>query len=1223
VENAINDTAGEFPEVPGVPECLRKWTDSEGFKDVLAHLQSGGADAAPSERVVTSFIEQSEFYFDPDSERAVVAEAIVATYFRRLLDHLYDTERFQILGRQNEAILQELRTPRSRAETAEPPALSANDEDFVEPEFAGLHAKIDAARELLKEGRLAAAKQVLEAIRDSAYIAGSSPRVRFRVLTNLGNCALEENDYEGAFRGFQLALEQMPESLKALANAAVGNLVTSRFDDALELADRALERDPRNGHAAAVRVQALHQLGRNDDVDRFLENNKWVQTHSESALSCASVLADRGQNQRARALIERKVTISPDDAVAHHMLGSVIVEPVQARLRKTVPFAWALREQDRGDLEAAHGALSRAVELTEGKERDSFLAAVLISRAAVSAFLGREENALADCEQAQSLAKDEPGLLRNLGILLFQREQPREALGLFLRIPDWQRDPDLVVHVARAAADAGEIGDALEYLRGLRERLPADDPIQVRIAETLLFLPEDRRDAAEPLVQAVLADLEARLPEHPEALRVRALFARQADALDLALGLLQKALALSDRDSHHRVRLALSEVFAQQGRPGEAADAIAELVTPDRDHPFLRRYAIHLFNAGRFGEALELSQDARGDGPALPVVTEIEATIRAYIGDVREAIRLRGLLGENDIEPVEQRLHAAALHISIGELDEARTIAGAIDPEAVDDAQTLMKIAFLRSTLEMDDVVSLAYRALRLEFGDPNVQLGYFWLFIREERRDREAFRGRETVAVGCTVHLRSEREAKSVTILDGDPGSIDTWEISPEDDVARLLVGKRVGERAVLRKAEYETLEYEIEAIETKYVRGFREVQANFTSRFPNHNGLFRVAIGEGDFSPIFRMLAQREADVARIRAHYRSQPVTIGGLSHLVGRNTLDTLEFLSLDENAPLIASSGRLEELQAEAGELKEARALVVDLTGAATIIRLGLLEAVKSRFGAIYSHPAAVRELMEVRENLRSGERTTTWSHGGQYFYREIGEDELSEGEGRLQEMIDFLAKEAELTPAIAALGLGRAKCDELMTVFGQEGAMAALVAHEVGAPLCSADLRLRQAGRQILGAQTASVQVLLFDLVVSGRIATEDYREALFTLTDWNFSWLAITAEDLLWLFEKERYEASPRVNKALRNLAGPNRTLGELIAAFTEIIRSLAMEGTLDAALLLMLDGMLEVLTQGFDPRVALQAFKNSLRNRLRLLPFHLERVIGSVELWERHRFR
>ena len=109
-------------------------------------------------------------------------------------------------------------------------------------------------------------------------------------------------------------------------------------------------------------------------------------------------------------------------------------------------------------------------------------------------------------------------------------------------------------------------------------------------------------------------------------------------------------------------------------------------------------------------------------------------------------------------------------------------------------------------------------------------------------------------VGPGCAVRLKGESSEQWWQILDDGEESRGPHELPSNHELAQQLIGRRVGDTIVLRK-DLEDLSYEVEVIQSKFVRAFQETSEEFSTRFPGHTGLSRVRVEDSDFTKIFQM--------------------------------------------------------------------------------------------------------------------------------------------------------------------------------------------------------------------------------------------------------------------------------------------------------------------------------------------------------------------------------
>ena len=114
--------------------------------------------------------------------------------------------------------------------------------------------------------------------------------------------------------------------------------------------------------------------------------------------------------------------------------------------------------------------------------------------------------------------------------------------------------------------------------------------------------------------------------------------------------------ALAQGGKHGPIALTLANLHLQTGEPREAVPLYEATVDPSVDCPPTRDYLISLLNAGYWEKAHTLAQALRRNGPAIPVVSAVEARVAEYVGDLDRAHQLYSQLSELEPENAEASL---------------------------------------------------------------------------------------------------------------------------------------------------------------------------------------------------------------------------------------------------------------------------------------------------------------------------------------------------------------------------------------------------------------------------------------------------------------------------------------------------------------------------------------------------------------------------------------
>jgi len=682
---------------------------------------------------------------------------------------------------------------------------------------------------------------------------------------------------------------------------------------------------------------------------------------------------------------------------------------------------------------------------------------------------------------------------------------------------------------------------------------------------------------------------------------------------------LQEGLAYAGGHARSRIALTLADLFYSIGRYAEAAEVYSTIVDKKADNPILRTYLVSLFNSGSYRETFLLAQTIRGCREAIPVVTEIEALVLEYIGDLERARELRLQLSRVEPNNIVHRIRVALLDLRRGDPEAARaTLSNIPLNEIKENAQALIQVAQARALLGMPDVLSLAYRARRLDFGNPDMHLAYIGLFLKREEADRRLLEPAE-VGIDCTIRLTHDGETKVFTILNEDSIDRERGELASVDPLATKLIGLRKGDRLVLKEGPLEQLSYEIADIQSKYVFAFQATLNGFTTWFPDHPALHRVEL-KGDPSKVRTLIDVRHERATQAMALYRERPLTLGALARLLGNPLIEVWAGMISQSGGLVIASSGTPEDATKELYLLSRSKSLVLDLTALLTLGYLDLLDRLPRRFEHIFVAQSVVDEINDTFTRRFSGPKPamTVWKEGDHYVRQEISPESLEQGRNFLNRIQTFVESASEVLPVTGALDLGRAKFEEFKELLGDGAIASILVAKEKKAPLYSDDLVLRVIARNDWQIEGVWSQSVLLKLRECGVLTDEDYYDAIKRLALANYRFVSIDAEGLKRILEQNGMRTTDEVTRIFKLLHGPDCGEESAIGVMTDLIRRVWLQSLLYHQKLWTLDLALEAVTTGRVGTEVIAKLKAALRTRFWLMPAALQTVSQGIDLWQ-----
>jgi tetratricopeptide (TPR) repeat protein len=1013
-------------------------------------------------------------------------------------------------------------------------------------------ARIDQARGLIEEGKAATAKKMLNKLAEELEGQEVSAALRFRLTTSIGASCLYLDENEEAARYCELALTFAPDNPKALANAGLAALVRGRYEQAIELAERALVTQPEQSTALSVLLQASARLQQFDELDESII--QVTQRHVESRRALATIHTERGEYKEAERLHRLNLESAEAEPQDFALLAQVIAVSTQDKLRRTQPLPWKIPAEDRQRLDEAEELLTRAVDAWALDENHARFHSALVLRASVRGMLGRADLALSDCQTVLKENPRHPQALSNGGLAALQNQDYSEAIKLFEQvIPGPLLEEDVKIPLAAAYLQCRRDKDALKLLAGdpkPGEPIPSQVEKLVLIAQASYALSEHAR--VEEAINRLLAIGE----DAPIVLEAVALIKRTQGQRDEAKRHLQKALANAEGGLKEYIALNLADLHYSMGDFGNAVPLYELAVDPTHDIPPTRRYLVSLLNSGNWRKAYDLARGIRGDGVAIPVISAVEARVAEYIGDLERARLLYAELAEIEPTNAEHLLRAAAIDARRGRLQEAATELEASIDRFWDDPQALIGIAQILTWAgrPMSEVLRLAYRARRLGLDYPNIHLAYILMFLKADD-DSELFKLQE-VTVGTAVRLVAEGKSKWFTILEDEPVDRGRGEIISTDALAQKLLGRKQGDLVTIMESPYEKLSYEIAEVQSNYVRAFQETLENFGTLFPDyHPGLYRITVPVGDPTKLFVVLERLFQKMGLVHEAYLKIGMPLGQFSKLVGKSLIKVWSGLIGDSKFKAAAGS---EEEQAQYKRLvSSATEITVELTALLTLGYLECLEVLPTRFERVFVAQALLDELTEDihQEQLFGRGYGFLGRKGAQYIVEDVPPKVVERRIGFLDKIRSFVQDHCIIVPVDLALDLGQAKFENLESLLGQEQAASILVAKQMGTVLYSDDIMLRVLASNGFSVNGVWTQSVLQDSCDRGLLKADKYYDAITGLVGANYYYVSLNAATLIYTLQKQQWQVS-KVAKVFERLAGPDTSEVSAIKVLADCVR-------------------------------------------------------------------
>jgi tetratricopeptide (TPR) repeat protein len=1074
--------------------------------------------------------------------------------------------------------------------------------------------QLDLIRQLVDRRQGRAALQLLADLQPKVDRGALSTLVRARFFINKGVCHLVCDEQQLAVQEFERARVLDPMNPKALINLAQVALLRKNYDQALELANRVLEFSPKDVNTFSVQLACLHQLARKDELDTLIASNRWLLEEQSCLYTIAYIAFDEHRFDEAEHYLRRHNEKDSKYAEAWNLLGSAILVPAQQQIQDRAAAPNLVPAELRPRLEEAEECFSRAEQLLTSCDSRRELARTYANRGVSRMFLSKFDDGRRDFERALDIDPSSDEVRRNLGSLFLYAGKAEEAIRVFEQVSNQQVRESLTLQLAAAYLDSDRPAEARRTVEtALQSGVPRDAVLLI----DLFLIACHRLREIEP-AEARIEQLEAAAIEVPDANRVLGQHWFRLGETPKAVAAIRRAIDIAPETRKPRYRLILAEMHYRLMRYADAADEYERVpVVVDRSDD-TRRYVAALYAAGRFAKALQWTRAVRGQLPAVPDFSEIEALVVERSGDLKAANVLRQALLADEVAASRQRLKIGANLIRLGQNAAARPLIEKVTlGEIENDAELLLEAARLRTILEMPDALKFAYRLLRLEFSNPETHLFYTSTFFRREKVDEALFHP-TAIELDCTVLLRHGNETQRYTIIEGE-GDTATNHISSSHPLAVILLGRTVGEKFRYPTNSPAEAEYEIQQVQSKYVFAFQDCLSHFNERFPAHEGLSRMEINPADPTNIVMMLESQRARSEKIFEMYCAGSLPACTIARLLGRSDVDLFRRLVSESSIRVLSSSASGAELQQELQRLRTATTVLVESSALVTLETLGLLPKLNERFTSVRVTQQTLDAIAETVLNINPEKRTGHISSDtpGHIQLIEHTATEMNAEKEFYQRIEQFLRSSVQVIAPDVGPALGEYERMDVRTTLGAAAASTVAAARGAGILVYSDDLALRLVARNGQKVGSFWTQTLLQDFREKGLMSPDEYHRAVAQLIESGFHFVSVNSADLVWAIRETSWTPSLRVSKIVATLAGPDCSLNDAVNVALEVLHELWDDPVPRATKLAFLDMIIQVLVTGRNGTAVLTALSSRNAARSLIWTSATNEIQQSIRLW------
>lgn len=980
-----------------------------------------------------------------------------------------------------------------------------------------LNRRIDAARDQLVAGKMSTARELLVRIQEETRGRELSDEIQQRIFTNLACCELQLGNRLEAAELFETAHKLRPTDPKAQANRALALRLRGDEVGAKRLIELVLAAHP--NHRASVSVLA-------DLLEREGDRNAAIRTlaaASAEGVDLKERLAELylHNDQPERALEVLPQSVMPLGASSIVLRSEIELRIAERYLKGENPLPWQFPQELRDRLDAAGRALGPVIERGRGEWPALHKAACTI-RGYLRAFLFRHREACDDLATVAAEADVDTNVLVNLALFRIVDNQPADALAVAERAIQQDDEAQTWLILADAAGFAGNWERSLTAAQEAARRAgPSHDKERAcsAIAEALRRL--HRLDEAIGVLEKGLSEA----PGSDELLSTRAVVLLDRGDVDEAVAVSRDAIAHATGGRRYLAMIRAADLAFRVRRYADAAALYRGVVNPSIVTETLQRFVISLYETDALDEALGITRSARAGRTPIETISEVEGAILERLGELEEAARLYEDMAAAEVRPVRALERLAVVYYRLGRSDDVKRVVEQLLARAQEDAHVLMMVAHLLVTAgEVIRALPIAYRALGLGQKRPDIHLAYVGVVHAIPDVQVVEFTP-EVAGIDTLVSIDIDDEVATYVIVADDAPHYWPDEISAGTSVAKALVGKRVGDAIPLPPTPLGPRTGTIRAVQHKYVARFQGVLNEFNRRFPEADGLWRFK-AEDVLANVKSLLDARAERIKMAVAAYESRQVTVGLLAQMVQRSSLQTWRTLLGNSEFRPFVRPGHHEALLASIEALKASDAVTLDLTAAATLFSIDLLEHVVQYHRKVcvpQSVIDAVSEDIDEHKMMDAGRPTlVTFKRGEQYYREEITPEQA-------REQVEALEKFRDQLRTLWILARPRSSpiygSPEVAKVLRPEFADAVAIARESGSVLVSDDLLLKELAANEWGVKGVASFDLLAYAVTQEQASSEVLEAATIRMVRWKCRVIPIRVATILVALQRSGYD--------------------------------------------------------------------------------------------------
>ena len=953
------------------------------------------------------------------------------------------------------------------------------------------------------------------------------PRLKYRLHANIGNACCSMNKKKKAAEEYLIATDYWEETKEAQAIKALGHLLKGENAKAYAIAERLCREHPDYSRPYVIRLQSQWPQQPFRDARREIP----VRLRRNPEISYVlSGLADE-QRLRRQQVIYASIAWknSPDWIEAGLNYAAALL--VYTRDQSVINIAGKLIPHNTTYAKEAESILNRILEILPATDPGGWRGLIYFNRASARRFLGLDEEASRDLEEAYRYSRNDP---RIVGAFAQQQEGIvgiNEGIRIIEQCESRKDDLDLSILLG-----------IFLYQRSTNNDLE-------RALETLL-----------PWIQRVTESVV--LSHRYELLQITCKILISLGKVDEAVGHVNDIPEAIIPALVKRLLLLEIKIDAKEIDNEDAKRVCAELaVAFDKGGEF-----IIWRNLALSAEKIECHSIAYAAWKRIIPPLYYNSDTHRMLHTASHAhkddfiLAFCGQLRKNNIHNRKAYIHEIEALIACHEFNQAMDKMNAWLEHDPNDREMRMNLSLLAAEFERKEYIETEPSNLPLIENVPNAEYGVRVVMALKYstnplsaityaynlwRRYPDNMATQHTLIsliymyepkvvstpnlVDCNsavFYKEIDSDISRTHIIEGGPSpSIARDEYSPDHIVSKELIGKTIGDSFFVNRRKYTVV-----AVHNKYAFVANRLLKDFSTAFPNNTLFreFRVSSGYEATRPqqalgeVKEFLQEQESHQKHLEDLYQHGAIPVLMFAQRMGKSVLETMLYFVNSKNHHIRVCSGFPVEHQAALAQLSNKCDVVLDETAIATLFMLGLhKELVALPYNMIVPE-TAIHEIRRVANNAVISKRSN--GHlgmvNGQLIFHEFTPSEQARWIDSLEELLDCIRRHCKIQGGKAILGFELDTRKQLIECLGPASADAIAITKENDIAFWTDDFLTGTWAANTCQIKRVWTQAVLEYASKQNKQLNSKYLNAIKNMFAWGYDFTAVSIAPIVSLYK-------------------------------------------------------------------------------------------------------